>query len=271
MGGKYEAAPAQDAAEIKTIQTAIELGVTHIDTAELYAGGHSEELLGSAIAGYPRGKLLIGTKVAAQHLGYDDVFRAVEGSLKRLGTDYIDLCMMHRYPGPDTPIADTMRAFNELLRQGVIKNIGACNFTVKRLVEAQKHTSHPIVCNQLHYNVQFREPEAAGLLEFSQQNDMFLVAWRPLQKGVLLGSALLDKLAEKYGKTPAQVAINWLVSQANVVTISRTSNIEHLQQNLGALGWAMEPADIEQIRQEFPNQQVTSDAVPLDYPGNTPA
>lgn len=92
-----------------------------------------------------------------------------------------------------------------------------------------------------------------------------LVAWRPLQKGTLLKSSLLDELAKKYSKTPAQVAINWLISQKNVVTLSKTSNVEHLKENLGAVGWTMEASDVERIKKEFPDQKDVSDAVPLNY------
>lgn len=91
------------------------------------------------------------------------------------------------------------------------------------------------------------------------------MAWRPLQKGILPETTLLKELAEKYGRTPTQIAINWLISQKKVVTLSKTSNPEHLHENLGALGWLMEDDDIERIRNEFPDQQLVSDAVPLDY------
>ena len=97
-----------------------------------------------------------------------------------------------------------------------------------------------------------------------------LVAWRPLQKGMLPHSSVLDELAKKYGKTPAQIAINWLISQDNVVTICKTSSPEHLQENLRAVGWTMEPKDIEKVRAEFPDQKLLSDAVPLNYDADVP-
>ncbi len=96
---------------------------------------------------------------------------------------------------------------------------------------------------------------------------MMFIAWRPLQKGFLLNDIppLLQEMARKYEKTPAQIAINWLVSQKNVVTLSKTTNLGHLKENLGALGWSMDINDIERLRIEFPNQEVVSDAVPLNY------
>lgn len=268
MGGRFETDTRNDVDDIRAIQQAIEMGVTHIDTAEGYGAGHSEELLREALQGYDRNKLLIATKVSAENQSYDDLRRSFEASLKRIGTDYIDLYLLHRYPVPGISIADTMRALDELVEQGAIKNIGVCNMTPNRFAEAQKHTKNKLVCNQVHYNVQYREIEQKGVLDYCQQNDVMCVAWRPLQKGMLPESSVLNELANKYNKTSAQIAINWLISQKNVVTLSKTSNADHLMENLGAIGWEMESADIERIRSEFPDQKPVSDAVPLDYPAD---
>jgi diketogulonate reductase-like aldo/keto reductase len=265
MGGRLEADVSKDSTEVAAIQAALASGITHFDTAESYGDGHAEELLGQALKGSDRNKLIIATKVSAPHQSYDGIRRAFEASLKRLETDYVDLYLLHRYPEPGIPIADTMRAMDELVEQGLVRNIGVCNMTPNRFNEAQKHTKNKLVCNQVHYNVQYREIEKTGVLKQCQNDDVMLVAWRPLQKGTLLNSPLLDELARRYGKTPAQVAINWLISQENVVTLSKTSNPEHLQENLGALGWTMDSNDIERVRSEFPDQKSVSDAVPLDY------
>jgi len=271
MGGRLGAERSNDAAEITAIEAAIEAGVTHIDAAESYGAGHAEELLGTAMKGYDRKKLIIATKVSAWNQSYDDLRRSCEASLKRLRTDYIDLYLLHRYPEAGIPIAETMRAMDELVAEGIVKNIGVCNLTPRRFAEAQKHTHNKLVCNQVHYNVQYREIEDAGVLQYCQANDVLLVAWRPVQKGSLPESDLLTELAGKYHKTPTQVAINWLISQSNVVTISKTSTLDHLKENLGAIGWTLKPQDIERIRREFPDQKHVSDAVPLDYPADIPA
>lgn len=265
MGGRLEVDTSKDEQEITAIRAALDVGITHIDTAEKYGHGHAEELLAQAMQGYDRSNLFIATKVAAENQGYDGVHRAFAASLKRLGTDYVDLYMLHRYPAPGISIADTMKAMDELVDQGLVKHIGACNLTPAMFDEAQKHAKHKIVCNQVHYNVQYREIEDKGVLQYCQEKDIMLVAWRPLQKGTLPESALLQELAKKYDKTPTQVAINWLISQDNVVTLSKTSSLEHLQENLGAIGWQLETADVERIRTEFPDQKLLSDAVPLDY------
>lgn len=265
MGGRWEADTSRDNEEIGAIRNAIELGVTHIDTAEMYGDGHAEELLGKALEGVDREKLIIATKVTGKNQKYDDLLRSFEASLKRIGTDYIDLYLLHFFPDRGISIADTMKAMDHLVEQGVVKNIGVCNFTPNRFIEAEKHTKNKIVCNQVHYNLQYREIEAKGVLDFCQKNDVLLNAWRPLQKGLLPKSSLLEEIAKKYNKTAAQIAINWLISQDNVITISKTSNIEHLKENLGAIDWSMDKEDIEKIRKEFPDQKLVSDAVPLDY------
>jgi len=270
MGGRYESDSSKDEVEIRAIRAALDAGITHIDTAESYGAGHAEELLGKAMEGYDRSKLILASKVAAPNQDYDNLMRACEASLKRIGTDYLDLYMLHRFPEPGIDIGETMRAMDELKRQGLIKNIGVSNVTQRRFNVAQSLTENKIVCNQVHYNVKYREVEQVGLLKYAQSNDVMLVAWRPLQKGNLPDAPLMVELAKKYNKTVSQIAINWLISQENVVTLAKTSSAEHLMENLGALNFTMEDEDVELIRSDYPDQETVSDAVPLDYVSDTP-
>ena len=265
VGGTMQADTSRDDIELAALRSALDMGVTHFDTAQMYGNGHSEELLGQAIQGYDRNKLQIATKIIETNMAYDDLLSSFDVSLARLKTDYVDLLILHRYPPAGVNIADTMKALDLLVSQGIVKHIGVSNFTPERLTEAQGLTDNKIVCNQVHYNTQYREVEARGVLAQCQNEDVMLVAWRPLQKGALLQTQLLQEFAQKYNKTPAQVALNWLISQDKVVTIAKTSSIAHLQENLGAFGWDIEPEDVERIRLEFPDQKQVSDAVPLDY------
>jgi len=257
--------------EIHAIQTAIELGVTHIDTAESYAQGHVETLLGEAIKDFDRKKLFLVSKVKLDNLYYQGIKSAIKDSLKRLGTNYLDLYLMHRCP-PLDKFKECVQAMNELVDEGLVKNIGLSNTNTEHAKMLCNLSKHPFVVNQVHYNLQFREPEKDGLVEFCQKNDMFLEAWRPVNKGALTktgiditkpGIPLLDEMCKKYGKTPAQISINWLVTQANVVTLAKSSNTEHLKDNLGALGWELLPSDLERLRREFPDQRYVSDTVSL--------
>ena len=265
MGGRGIRNPKNDdKKDISAIQYAIELGVTHIDTAESYADGYAEILIGQALKGYDRRKLFIVSKIHREHLSYDDVISACEKSLKRLQINYLDLYLIH-FPSFDVPIQETLRALDKLLDEKLVKNIGVSNFKTERLKEAQKFTKNKLVVNQVYYNLVTREPEHEGLLKYCQEEDVLLEAYRPVEKGAILNTPapLLCELAKKYQKTPAQIAINWLISQQNVITLSKTSAKEHLEENLGAIGWNMKKEDIEKLRRDFPNQQEKSEALPL--------
>ena len=265
FGGTTEKDPSINTEElVASIQRGIELGIRCIDTAEVYAEGYAEEIVGQAIKDYDRNELEIISKVWKTHLSYDDVISACDASLKRLGIQYLDCYLVHK-PNPDIPLSDTMRAMRDLLDQGLVKYVGVSNFSTKRLIHAQELLGSPIVLNQVHYNLTFREPEVEGLLRYCQENDTFLMAWRPLQYGDLAcdHSPVLKEVCKKYNKTPSQVAINWLTSQKNVLTVATMRSPKHISENIKALDWSMEGSDVERLRSEFPDQQPVSDSVPL--------
>jgi diketogulonate reductase-like aldo/keto reductase len=265
MGGRWESDSTRDDKEIEAIQGAIDRGITHIDTAESYGNGHAEEIIGKVLKNNDRSKLFIASKVSATNQCYDDLLNSFNSTLSRLRTDYLDLYLLHRYPEPGMPIAKTMKAMNLLVDTGRVKQIGVCNMSVNRLKEVQKYSKYPIVCNQLHYSLACREIVKRGVLEYCQKNNIAIVAWGPLQKGQLEQTDLLNNLAKKYQKTPYQVALNWLISQEGVVTIPKTSNMKHLDENLGSLGWGLNDKDMESLTRDFPGQYYKSDRVPLNY------
>lgn len=265
MGGDMVYNPQNnDEADIQAIKNAIDKGITHIDTAQNYAEGHAEKLVGKAIKGYDRSRLFIVTKLHKGNLAYNNVLSTFKESLKRLDTNYVDLLLIHA-PNLEIPLKETITAMDKLVKDGSVKYIGVSNFALPRLKEAQGLSENPIVTNQVHYNLIYREPERTGLLDYCQKNDILLTAWRPIQKGILTqsGMPIVDELCHKYQKNPAQIAINWLISQPNVVTLSKMGDQKHLEENLGAVGWAMEEKDIERLRNDFPDQQDVSDRVPL--------
>lgn len=259
--------------EINSIKKALELGVSHIDTAESYANGQVEEVVGEAIADFKREKLFLVSKIKKQNLdrGEKGIREAINGSLARLKTSYLDLYLMHRCP-KEALFKECVRTMNELVDEGLVKYIGLSNTNTKHTEMLCLLTKHPFVVNQVHLNLQFREPENDGLVEYCQQNDIMVEAWRPVNKGSLSKSGtditkpgvdILDQMCAKYNKTPAQISINWLISQKNITAIAKSSNQSHLIDNLGALGWQMRPEDIERLSKEFPNQQFISDTVAL--------
>lgn len=266
MGGRFEKEENyDDSHDIEAIKKFVELGGNRFDTAEMYADGYSEEILGRALKDYNRSELFITSKVSPANLGYDDVISACKKSLARLQTDYLDLYLIHM-PNPNIPIEETMRAFDYLKEQGLIKNIGVCNFNVERLKEAQSKTKNKIVLNQVHYNLIFREPAAKGVIEYCQNHDIFIEAWRPVQYGLLAkkGITIVDELGKKYDKTPSQIALNWLISQPNVITVNKASNVKHWEENLQSIGWNMSAEDVKLLMNEYPIQFDKSNTVPLD-------
>ncbi len=258
IGGRMGRDTSEDAEGITAIRGAIELGYTHIDTAEMYGAGHSEELVGLAINDFDRDSLFITTKVLPEHLRYKDVIKAAEGSLKRLHTDYIDLYLIH-VPNPKIPIKETMQAMDLLLSQQKIRFIGVSNFSVKQLKEAQDCTENKIVNNQIEYNLLTRHSGMynvnieSEIVPFCQENDIMITAWKPLVKGKLFGekNKLLEEISEKYKKTISQIAINWLISKKNIITIPKSTNVDHLKENMGALGWKLDEEDMKRLDEEF--------------------
>lgn len=204
------------------------------------------------------------TKVAEEHLHYKDVIDSLHKSLDRLQTDYIDMYMIHG-PSLTIPIEETMQAFDELMAQGLVRNIAVSNFTVERFKKAQEASKNKIVAGQYHLNLLYREAERKGVLDYCQATDVMFIAWRPIQKGMIASehSELMEILSKKYGKTPSQIAINWLISQKNIITLSKMRFKEHLEENLGALDFQMSEEDIKRLDKDFPGQQDISDAVPL--------
>jgi len=264
MGGTFTSSCTDDAKCIQAIRRAVDAGITHIDTAEMYGAGHAEELVGQAIRGYPRKDLFIASKALAHHLAYDDLIAAAERSISRMACEYLDLYMVH-HPSDDIPIADTMRGMSELVRRGFIRNVGVCNFSRERLHHARSVSPVEIVCNQVHYSLEVREPESSGLLTYCQENNVMLVAWQPIDRGAYSHhpSALLRDLCDKYQCTPVQLALSWVIAQPNVAAISRTLSPEHLAENIASTRIMLDRADVEMLRSAYDSKRTNSDVYAL--------
>jgi len=254
IGGFTSPDTAQDATAIRALRRGIELGMTLIDTAEMYGGGHTEEIVGEAIAGI-RERVFIATKVSAEHLRYDDLLRAAEGSLKRLNVSCIDLYQVH-WPNPRIPISETMKAMERLVTQGKVRYIGVSNFSVEETRQAMESLARrPLASNQVEYSLLNREIES-DLLPFCQRNGVTVIAYTPLAKGRVCEGRLGERLrmiGEKYGKTPAQVALNWLISKQNVIAIPKCARSEHIEENAGAIGWRLRGDDVGLLDRSLPN------------------
>jgi len=251
MGGGMSPDRSGDKKAIEAIRYAVRLGMNHIDTAEIYGGGHSEELVGEAVKEFRRDEVFIATKVWQTNLRYDDVLRACERSLRRLQTDYIDLYLIH-WPNPSIPLQETMRALEKLYDYGRIRYIGVSNFSAKLVEEARSHLSHAdVVANQVEYSLYERSIER-DLMHYCTKTGVTIIAYSPLGHGRLVReissgrgrrARILKELAEKYSKTPVQVALNWVIWHEDVITIPKSIKKNHLEENVGAVGWKLDEND----------------------------
>ena len=244
-GGGRTPDDSRDEEDVAIMRRLIAMGYTHLDTAEAYASGHCEDIVGQAIKTFPRESVFITTKVAPENFHTQDVIRAAEGSLRRLGINSIDLYLLH-WPNPDIPLKETFAAINELLADGRIKRVGVSNFSVAQMQEAMSLSKGPIVTNQVHYNLLKRDPQQNGVLAFCQKEGIALTAYSPIKDGVLSNSTV-KSIAVRQDVTPAQVAIQWLLRQPMVVTIPKTNDIEHAKDNLAALDLELTDDEIAEL------------------------
>ncbi|HWQ83535.1 MAG TPA: aldo/keto reductase [Anaerolineales bacterium] len=243
MGGGSEPDATQNELVLHAIRTALKLGYTHIDTAEMYGGGHTEELIGEVIRDFDRESLFITSKVWHTNLQYPDVLRACENSLGRLGTDYLDLYMIH-WPNSGVPLEETFRALNKLVEDGNVRHLGVSNFDLALLTAARQLSIVPLVTDQVPYSVQNRTYAKNGVLAYCQEQDMLLTAYTPLDKGRVDDLEKLNVIARRAGATPMQVALSWLVSQPNIIAIPKSFNPDHLRQNLEAVDLVLDEDEL---------------------------
>lgn len=255
IGGGSSPDYSMDMEAIEAIRYAIELGMTHIDTAEMYGGGHAEELVGEAVKSFKRDEIFIASKVWHTNLRYDDVLRACERSLRRIQTSYIDLYYIH-WPSDVIPLSETMKAMERLYKDGKIRYIGLSNFSPTQIEEARSYLSTTdVVAIQAEYSLYNRKIEG-DVIPYCFRNNLTVVAYSPLARGALLVDLrkpmerrvkLLMELAEKYSKTPVQIALNWVIWHDQVIAIPKALQRQHLEENAGAAGWKLTKEDYDLI------------------------
>jgi diketogulonate reductase-like aldo/keto reductase len=250
IGGNLLPNRSRDQFYLSALRSALELGYAHFDTAELYSLGHSEELIGRAIreTGAKRESMFITTKVWPTHLRYKNVLRACENSLRRLGTDYIDLYLIH-WQNPFIALKDTFRALNQLVREGRVKHVGVSNFNLNLLKQSQALSESPITTNQVPYSLFHRSYVKNGVLEYCQQNDILLTAYTPVGRGNILANKTLRSIASAHQATPHQIVLAWLVAQARVITIPMSFIPQHQKENLDAVNIELSISEMDQLDQ----------------------
>jgi diketogulonate reductase-like aldo/keto reductase len=254
IGGEWSSNPSKDKVSIEAIRLGLELGMNLIDTAEMYGAGHSEEVVAEALEGR-RERVFVASKVSPQHFGYDDVLRSARTSLKRLNRKQIDLYQLH-WPNPKIPIAETMRAMEKLVKDGLIRLIGVSNFSIEQMREAQESLSREkIVSNQIEYSLVDRSPET-GLLQHCQKEGVTVIAYSPLGQGKIprgKGPAfkVLDEIASRNNRTRNHVALAWVLQRENTVVIPKASDIQHVRENAAVSDWKISDDDFKKLNRVF--------------------
>lgn len=262
--GTYESSTPQMAAgRIRLYHEAIDSGINIFDTAELYGGGYSEELLGKALRGR-RDSVYISSKFNPCNSSYADIMTSVEKSLMRLHTDYIDLYQIH-WPNPFVSVKETLSALEELIRQGKIRYFGVSNCSNHELTEIEAVLKEEkLAAVEVEYNLIEREIET-DILPYCISHEIAVMAYSPLAQGKLLRrdkqQGLLEEMSKKYNCTIAQILFSWVVTNESVIAVVKTGSSEHLQQNIQSLQIKLCSCDRAQLERAF-NKSVQM--IPID-------
>ena len=237
--------------EIAALQMAVDLGMTVIDTAEMYAGGAAEELIAEAL-GNRRREIFLVSKVLPQHATRRGTVSACEASLRRLNTDHLDLYLLH-WRGT-VPLEETLAAFERLQRQGKIRHWGVSNFDVddmEELVSLTANADANVASNQVLYNLTRRGTEY-DLLPWCRKRRISIMAYSPIERGRLAKDPTVKAMAKRLDATPAQVALAWVLRQPGVVAIPKAAHSEHVREDRGALDIQLASEDLNELDDAFP-------------------
>ncbi|QQO08465.1 aldo/keto reductase [Breznakiella homolactica] len=235
--------------EIKALRTGIDLGMEVIDTAEMYGDGRSEVLVGEAIAGR-RDKVFLISKVLPSNASRKGTKAACENSLKRLGTDTLDMYLLHwqgRYP-----FAETVEAMLELVKEGKIRSWGVSNMDVPEMEEFYSISGgNTCAANEVLYNLSRRGIEF-DLIPWCGKKKLPIIAYSPIEQGRVLDNSALRELGEKHGVTPAQITLAWVLRMPGVLAIPKAGSPGHVEENFGALSVSLTEDDMEILDENFP-------------------
>ena len=235
--------------EVEALRYGLELGLTLIDTAEMYGEGGAEEVVAQVIAGR-RAEVFLVSKVYPHNASKKGVVAACDRSLKRLNTDYLDLYLLH-WRG-SVPLSETLEAFQSLKAAGKIRDYGVSNFDTEDMAEAVRlEGGKAIATDQVLYNLTRRGVER-DLLPWCRRQHLPIMAYSPIEQGRLLNNQALKKMARERDITAAQIAIAWLLHQNDVIVIPKSSRIEHIKQNYAALNLALSTEELATLETAFP-------------------
>ena len=239
----------------RSLQLGLDLGMTHIDTAEMYGNGIVEQMVGQAIMGR-REEVFLVSKVLPSNASYEGTIRACKRSLNRLNTNWLDLYLLH-WPSLEYSIHETMRAMEKLVKEGLVSFIGVSNFDVEDLKKAESVLQdESIACNQVLYHLNSRGIERK-LLSYCNSKNIAVVGYSPFGHGIFPSpnsnkGRLLAEIAERHHKTVHQVALNFMVNHTKIFTIPKANNPDHVKENSESTGWNLTADEITEINRVFP-------------------
>lgn len=255
-GSRESATPEKIRARIEVLHAGLDEGITFIDTGEDYEDGHAEEVLGTALKGI-RDRVFLSSKFRSENNSSAEVAKAAERSLKRLGTDYLDLYQLH-WPNPQIPLAETLEAMSALVRLGKVRFIGVSNLTYPQLKEARELSGSRVVSMQTEYNLANRGIEKE-CLPFCTDNGMSILAYSPLRWNHGLNDrerGLLERLCAKYAVNRNQIFLNWLIAHPAVIALTQTMSLTHIRENARAADFSMTPEDLRELGDVFLREPV---------------
>jgi diketogulonate reductase-like aldo/keto reductase len=236
-------------AEAAALRRGVELGLTLIDTAEIYGDGAAEELVGDALSDW-RDRLFLVSKVRPGLAGREHLSEACEASLDRLKTDRIDLYLLHWRDA--RPLGEIVEGMERLKARGLIRRWGVSNFDVADMEQLVAEGGQGCAANQVLYNLSYRGVEF-DLMGWMAARGMPLMAYSPVEKGRLLGKDALVSVARRHGVTPAQVALAWTLRGDGVISIPKAAQIGHVEENATSIGLRLGAEDLATLDEVFPN------------------
>ena len=235
--------------EATALRIGLDLGMTLIDTAEMYGNGGAEEVVADAIAGR-RDEVFLVSKVLPSNASERGVPRACEASLRRLGTDYLDLYLYHWRGGPD--FSETIEALERLVDQGKIRHWGVSNLDVDDMEEwVAEASGERVQTNQVLYNLTRRGIEF-DLLPWLEKRNIPIMAYSPIEQGRLLNHATLKAIAARRNATPAQIALAWMLRQDGMIAIPKAASEKHVRENRAAVDVVLSSDDLAELDKAFP-------------------
>lgn len=254
VGGTFAADPSakykgaepnydNEAAEVEAIRYSISKGQNHIDCAELYGAFHTDEVVGKAVASLKREDLYIADKLWKTSVGKGLVRATVEQMLKKLGTDYLDILYIHA-PWDDVNWQEAIPQIDELIDEGIVRDFGVSNFTIANMEQTRKIAKHPIVANQMNYNVLYKNEVNEEFRDYCRENNIQIVAYQPIKRQEVLDSEVIQGVAKAHNATAAQVALAWLLAQG-ALPIPKAISKQHIDENVLATAVELSAQDLE--------------------------